>query len=185
MPETARDPFEVAAELLHSVWTRIHNESDDGLLYVTPVDPVKIADTMGYQVYGAGLPEGVYGKVVRRQSAPALHPTSGGEPDPPIIYLNFEAPPEIQRFTCAHELGHLLDPDAAGRQIIDYDVSLSSRTTDPLEVWANRFAGALLLPEDNMRRLVSQGTSVVEMARMLGVSGEAVMVRLRELGLRG
>lgn len=178
MPETARDATTVAAELLHNVWPRAGGE-----LYVTPVDPVKIADVMGVQVYGTGLPDGAYGKVSRRPSAPALHPTSGGEPDPAAIYLNFEVPEEIQRFTCAHEIAHIVDPATAGRQMVDYDVSLSSRTEDPVEMWANRFAGALLLPEANVRQLHGEGMSVVAMAQVFGVSGQAVMVRLRELGL--
>jgi hypothetical protein len=182
MPETALDPAATAADLLRNVWTRT-GEGPYGVLYRTPVDPVRIADTMEFQVYGTGLPKGVYGQVSRRPSAPALHPTSGGEPDQPIIYLNFEVPEEIQRFTCAHEIGHLLDPAAAGRQMVDYDVSLSSRATDPLEVWANRFAGALLLPEGNVRLLRREGLSVIQMAEAFGVTGQAVMVRLRELGL--
>lgn len=183
MADLERDPVAAATKLLRNVWARAYREDSDRILYVTPVDPVKIADIMGIQVYGAGLPKGVYGKVVRRQFAPALHPSSGGEPDPSIIYLNFEVPDEIQRLTCAHEVGHILDPDSTAHQMIDYDVSLSSQTSDPRESWANRFARTLLLPEENVRDLRAQGTSVVEMARVFAVTGEAVMVRLQELGL--
>lgn len=71
---------------------------------------------------------------------------------------------ERQRFTLAHELGHLfLHKDDAMR----YDQGLmmlrnehSSDGTDIKEIEANRFAAELLMPEEELRRDLAESPSI-------------------------
>ncbi len=58
---------------------------------------------------------------------------------PPCIFLNKNAPPDRMRFSLAHELGHAI---------------MHSVPTDHIEDEANKFAGELLVPERQFRRLL-------------------------------
>jgi len=69
-----------------------------------------------------------------------------------------------QRFTVAYEIGRLaLGP-----------------CTDPV---ANRFAAELLMPEDRMRIVAQALSSVHEMASYFDVSTDAIIYRLKILGI--
>lgn len=61
-----------------------------------------------------------------------LHPDSGA---PPIIYLNAEMPTDHQRFSLAHELGHLV---------------MHRYQHDNVESEANAFASEFLMPEGDI-----------------------------------
>jgi Zn-dependent peptidase ImmA (M78 family) len=122
------------------------------------------------------------------------------EGDRVVIGVNSAHAYTRQRFTVAHEIGHLrLHP---GRPIIvDKLVRVnlrdrkSSLATDKEEIEANGFAAALLMPSHlvvrEVQRRAARGRSLVsdewlieELARSFKVSSQAMEYRLANLGLR-
>ena len=105
------------------------------------------------------------------------------------VLLHRHETPWRQRYSLAHELFHLVTWDA----VLDAWPHGNQRTTWPerVEKLANVFASALLLPSDDLRaefqsRFEGREAShpeVVNMARAYGVSTEALLWRLRSLGL--
>jgi Zn-dependent peptidase ImmA (M78 family) len=159
------DPEREAEQLLSTVW--------EGR--PIPVDPIQIAKRLGIQVYTAGLDEGVAGMLVKKP---------GRDPE---IYINGRDSLNRQRFTCAHELGHYVKHIAAGEEHwehVDYRDALTSKGTDPDEIFANQFAASLLMPEQEIRRLKDQfGYGPATLAFEFGVSEEAINFRLVNLKL--
>jgi Zn-dependent peptidase ImmA (M78 family) len=115
-----------------------------------------------------------------------------------IIGVNTATSPRRQRFTIAHELGHLLLHE--GRPLItDYSVRINSRDetssmgTDKEEVEANAFAAAILMPRNlvwaELKREVETGDAssrdelIARLARIFYVSTEAMGYRLVNLSL--
>jgi Zn-dependent peptidase ImmA (M78 family)/transcriptional regulator with XRE-family HTH domain len=95
--------------------------------------------------------------------------------------------PTRQRFTLAHELGHLLAGDDQGPHV-DRDVMDPDRRRQPSERRANAFAAAFLLPEDTLRAALSEvdDLPVDAFARMVmrfSVSPSTLAYRLGGLGL--
>jgi Zn-dependent peptidase ImmA (M78 family) len=91
-----------------------------------------------------------------------------------------------QRFTFAHELGHILAGDAQ-QVVIDQHLA-PGVDTDPTEVRANQFAAVLLMPETELRARVTGPVDDRSFARLtvdFKVSPSAMAVRLRSLGLIG
>lgn len=126
-----------------------------------PVDPVQIARRLGVDVHRAVLSQEISGALVKKLG------------QDPTILLNASDHTNRQRFTCAHELGHFvtreLEPDVY--EYVDLrDTMYSASGRDPDEVFANRFAAHLLMPEDEVRRLATEGLSVTLMARHFQVS---------------
>lgn len=137
-----------------------------------PVDPARIAHRMGVRVVDAVLDPDVDGAI--RQF----------EGDPAVIYLNEGTAPNRKRFTCAHEIGHLVKHKESGDfEFIDYRGPLTTTGRLPDERYANAFAAALLMPEKHVRRLRSEGRDPRDMAARLGVSEEAMVNSLKTLGL--
>lgn len=106
----------------------------------------------------------------------------------PFILVNESHRPERQRFTIAHELGHLLMHVSTGKAVLFRD-DVSARGVDPFEVEANAFAAALLMPEERVRRLVPEPMNPMDddgierLAKRFEVSGQAMAIRLKSLGL--
>ncbi|WP_034593964.1 XRE family transcriptional regulator [Hamadaea tsunoensis] len=91
-----------------------------------------------------------------------------------------------QRFTLAHELGHLLGDDAR-QVVVDRHVS-PGVDRDPTEVSANSFAAALLMPEAEVRARAGGALTDDEFARLVvdfQVSPSAMAVRLFTLEIVG
>lgn len=141
-----------------------------------PIDPVIVARQLGINVFSADLPADVSGYIVKRTESSA-----------PDIFLNTEHSPVRQRFTCAHELGHyfaiLNMGDRAPATYVFRRDALASCGTDGSEIYANQFAANLLMPEKVVRELAGSGLDVIEIARELHVSVDAMTLRLRNLGL--
>ncbi|MBF0808372.1 ImmA/IrrE family metallo-endopeptidase [Rothia nasimurium] len=105
------------------------------------------------------------------------------EPGQPAqILLNAQDSPERQRFTWAHELGHLAERTTLA-QDFDYSfVDLRKPGSYSIhEFYADEFAGALLMPAAKISQLQEEGKSLVEMARFFGVSLSALNTRLHRL----
>ncbi|RBY91429.1 toxin [Blastococcus sp. TF02A-30] len=103
-----------------------------------------------------------------------------------VIDLNRSDAPVRQRFTCAHELGHFVyntsgvEP-ASAFEFVDFRSTLAAAGVDPAEIYANRFAAALLMPEDEVRK--RQHLGVPLSALSFNVSEQAMSLRWRSLGI--
>nr|WP_280791011.1 ImmA/IrrE family metallo-endopeptidase [Blastococcus sp. TF02A_35] len=104
-----------------------------------------------------------------------------------LLVVNSDEPAERQRFTVAHELGHLLFGDGAHIDGLDAG-------TGEAETRCNEFARNLLVPADGvrlwLRRTAGTDTGPVEeeavgrLARYFGVTPEVVRIQLERMGLR-
>jgi Zn-dependent peptidase ImmA (M78 family) len=155
-----------AEEMLRTHWVR-----EDGTIRL-PVDPIAIARKLNIGVFTAPLEKDVSGK---------LFMTAGHDPE---IYLNQSDNYNRQRFTCAHELGHWTKQVAEGiesAEVVDYRGPLASSGTNADEIYANRFAAALLMPAEEVERLEVHGYGPVAIADKLRVSPEAASFRIANL----
>jgi Zn-dependent peptidase ImmA (M78 family) len=107
-------------------------------------------------------------------------------PDVKLIVLATSHVPARQRFTLAHELGHLLAGDDQSVHL-DQDIYDKAQARDPSETQANSFASAFLMPEDLLRQAVgSTGlteTGFAGLACDLAVTPSALAYRLLQLRL--
>lgn len=107
-------------------------------------------------------------------------------PDVKLIVLAVSTNPTRQRFTLAHELGHLLAGDDQGVHL-DEDVFSKGQGRDGSEMRANSFAAALLMPEEILReRLIPAEFSEESFAGLaldLMVTPAALAFRLLDLHL--
>ena len=94
----------------------------------------------------------------------------------PVVVCSTGKSIERQRFTLAHELGHLVMDIPAGM---------------PEEKICDRFASALLVPENELVRVVGGRRldfgfgELVEIKKIFGVSAAALVIRMRNLGIIG
>lgn len=107
------------------------------------------------------------------------------------IAVNSTHHPHRQRFSAAHELGHyILHSRGRDRLFVDkaYRRShVSSSGTDTDEIEANRFAAALLMPENLIRQYTGDlpitDLDICKLALKFQVSEQAMTLRLVNLGL--
>lgn len=90
-----------------------------------------------------------------------------------------------QRFTIAHELGHYIfhkDDDDSQNEFVD-TTFFRGMTSNNLEYTANRFASDLLMPEEDVRKLIDNENvrSISDLALKFGVSSAAMLYRVKEL----
>jgi Zn-dependent peptidase ImmA (M78 family) len=103
----------------------------------------------------------------------------------PIVLLDPQWPGDRQRFTLAHELGHLLLHDR-----------LRLSTTEPAdgtslkeEQACNAFAGAFLLPKDILKQYLGERRTAIEprelylIKRAYGISMSGIIVRAKQVGI--
>lgn len=128
-------------------------------------------------------------------------PASGGK-SRWVIVVNANDPPVRQRFTIAHELGHLLihkyaTPHADGRYQVRFRNEESATGGIREEIEANQFAAELLMPEREVRRLATKlRLDVVDssadkeavrklsgVAKRFQVSVQALSFRIANLGM--
>ena len=92
-----------------------------------------------------------------------------------VIVINESNEDDRQRFTIAHELGHIV------MDVVAKDIDKNKA--------ANRFAGAFLIPAETLRTEIgSSRTSIslaelLELKRIFGVSVQALTYRCNELGI--
>lgn len=103
-----------------------------------------------------------------------------------LIIAGTSSLPARQRFTLAHELGHLLAGD--DQEIhLDRDVFDKGQMKDPSETRANAFAAAFLMPEHDLRQAAKRSDLTLEafagIACDLQVTPTALAFRLSDLGL--
>ena len=151
VPEENIDPIYAAGITLRRYW-------DLDL----PVDPVIIAKKMGILVYYSD----------------DLDESSGFyDAESKAILIAEHKNKTRQRFSIAHELGHI---------VLGHITSAQSRQhySVPNEQAANRFAATLLMPDLAVSTLVEQrGLGFDELCHTFDVSERAMGIRLMELGL--
>ncbi len=146
-----------------------------------PVDPVAIARRAGIEVYSSQLGTDTWGMLV------------GGDNNV-TMYLDKDQPLNRMRFSAAHELGHYMTHTTSDERLSDYikAIPVGKGYTDKrsdagrgnlFEVIANEFAGALLMPEPELRRMTKAGDSNISIAKTFHVSVDAVAYRRKILAL--
>lgn len=128
-----------------------------------------IARRLGATVYVTPLAQDVSGLILKH------------EHDDPEIFVNSEEPIERQRFTLAHEIGHLIERSevACDRDFSFVDYRQKGRY-DLHEFFADEFAGELLMPAEkflNVHKIEGDYGAAVE----FGVSVPAVRKRAKRL----
>lgn len=144
----------------------------------TPVE--KVAKLLGAQVRFSPLDEELSGMVYIKDGVP-------------IIGVNSLHHPNRQRFTIAHELGHLEMHKAMITSEVHVDKSfpalmrngVSSTGTEQVEIEANKFAAELLMPMAELEKALSTKQSdidddspIEEIAKKFKVSKQALEYRL-------
>ena len=115
--------------------------------------------------------------------------------DVPIIGINTLHAPTRQRFTLAHELGHVqLHHDALKRAVhVDCGSlrrdALAAEGVDPIEIEANAFAAELLMPTKLLASALGgrsvdleDDEAITALAKRFRVSNAAMRYRLDSLG---
>jgi Zn-dependent peptidase ImmA (M78 family) len=147
-----------------------------------PIPVERLARKLGARVVMQSLDDGVSGFVYRDKSQPT-------------IGVNTFHSRVRQRFTIAHELGHLLLEDTEGVHIDSGDFLMkfrdeeSSKGTKDDERDANQFAAELLLPKAFLERDLSQlndfsvtdDSQLRALAKRYEVSLQALLIRLSSL----
>ena len=129
-------------------------------------DITALLEERGIKVFKFSLPGSVDGLSSRVRRL--------GGADVPVVVCSTTKSLERQRFTIAHELGHL---------VMDIPSDI------PEEQACHRFAGAFLAPEEELirevgrRRLNFGFAELVEVKLMFGISAASLVVRMRELGI--
>ena len=129
-------------------------------------DMTELLEERGIKVFKWSLPGSVDGL--------SCHVRRVGGTDVPVVVCSTEKSLERQRFTIAHELGHIvldIPSDVQGEKACD------------------RFAAAFLAPKEELmrevgRRRASFGfTELIEIKHMFGISAAALVMRMRDLGI--
>lgn len=154
-----------------------------------PIDLNRVANSLFVKVHQEQMEDRVSGALI----------VKGGERH---IIVNRAHHPNRQRFTTAHELGHLvLHDDTGDKLFIDEQLRVyqrvgeasstaykqSNSTTDPRMEWeANMFAAALLMPASLLRHAALGHNlwdehDIEALAGAFGVSAQAMSIRLQQL----
>ena len=149
-------------------------------LYRVPVDVHSVAERLGARVVYEDLDDDVSGLLLCENGIST-------------IVINRQHHPNRQRFTLAHECGHLhLHAGRGDRLWVDKTLffrDASSSTGDHrAEIEANQFAAGLLMPRELVLSAFEEGHEVTEadivrLAIRFEVSERAMTVRLISLGL--
>lgn len=146
-----------------------------------PVDVEQIAEDEGIDVVLHVLDDNTSGLIVKSKDGRVT------------IGVNADHHPNRRRFTVAHELGHFFLHNGGERMFVDKRDHRASLGIDKREIEANRFAAALLMPEELVREcLAEEGVGFIDafdeeglrrLAARFQVSQQAITLRLKVLGL--
>lgn len=101
-----------------------------------------------------------------------------------IILLNDKMEEIMARMVCAHELGHnALHRDIAKGDGLKEFVLFNMKDTTEYE--ANAFAAHLIIDDDDIYSMSKDKYDVVQMAKMLNVNINLVLIKLQELNKLG
>ena len=139
-----------------------------------PVEVVKIANKLGYRIFY--LERDIEGKNI---AGKVDHTTKS-------IFVKPSDPVQRQRFTIAHEIGHILLHRNKEKNIHfrgeDINVTVYSDNIDEIE--ANKFAAMLLMPEFEFKKVWGYCDGAIEyIADHFNVSNLAAAIRANTLSL--
>ena len=98
--------------------------------------------------------------------------------DIPFIFINRNMSEEMQRTTCAHELGHILlhrEVLSGQKPLLEYELF---DIRNAAEYEANAFAANLLIDEEELNDLLHNGADMVTAASSLNINVNLLMIRL-------
>ncbi|MGE7114340.1 ImmA/IrrE family metallo-endopeptidase [Lysinibacillus sp. NPDC047702] len=95
----------------------------------------------------------------------------------PIIHINNNLEPEMQRVVCSHELGHSILHPLVNTLFFKRHTFFS---TDKLEIEANLFSAYLLIPNENLFDSYDQMT-IYDIAALHNVPVELVELKFKGL----
>jgi Zn-dependent peptidase ImmA (M78 family) len=147
-----------------------------------PVPVERIAKARGARIFYQSLNDDVSGFLYR-------------DTNQTVIGVNTHHAPVRQKFTAAHELGHWLLHEQEQLHV-DHEFrvrlrdDVSSQGTDEAEREANLFAASLLMPRSFLEVDLAdqeyvdllEDSGLQELARKYGVSSQALVNRLKNLG---
>lgn len=150
------DEIEALAEHVRNQW----NLGADSI-----PDLIDIFEERGIKVFE--IPHGLY---------PKLDGLYAKVNEMPVIVISDQRPGDRQRFTLAHELGHLL---------------LDNRLASELDIenCCNRFAGAFLLPKQSLINILGEHRNSLEphelslLKQAFGISMTSILHRAEETGI--
>lgn len=105
--------------------------------------------------------------------------------DIPFIFVNRNMSEEMQRMTCAHELGHILlhsDVLSGQKPLLEYEL-FDIRSAAEYE--ANAFAANLLIDEQELLDLLHEGADMITAASSLNINVNLLMIRLLQMRKEG
>lgn len=123
-------------------------------------NPFELASYLGIKVLfeELGTINGYYNKQLRMKQ----------------IHINCDLPEHMQKFTCAHELGHaLLHPNSNTPFLRNY----TGLSVDKLEIEANKFAMELLIDDEFLEE--HKDLTTEQLSRMLGYYEKLIELRLK------
>lgn len=97
------------------------------------------------------------------------------------IWVRTSDSPERQRFTIAHEIGHIAMKHQEGGVSIDFRSTFDGTPTEQKEIDANKFAAELLMPAEDFIRAFFKCLTDEQLALRFGVSQQAVTIRKKVL----
>jgi len=124
-------------------------------------DPYEIASRLNIHIVPWNLHEEIYGfyKYERRNQ---------------FIFINLNLPEMMQRFVCAHELGHAVLHTKVNTPFLRKNTFF---TVDKIEIEANVFAVELFLPDDYLNTYKESDLTIYHAAAVCGVPKEFVYLK--------
>lgn len=100
-----------------------------------------------------------------------------------VIQINQNHNKKRQRFTLAHELAHYILHKEQNSDFKDA-VFFRNEVRDSMEYIANEFASQLLMPEQNVKKVIEEENirNIGDLAELFGVSAAAMKYRILSLG---
>lgn len=135
-----------------------------------PVDVKQIAERLGLQIYELDdMPPGASGKLYPDPNSRAGFSIGVNKAD---SYTR-------KRFTIAHEIAHfILHRNDVAHGVLDDTLYRSEHLSGAQETEANKFAADILMPLPLLRSIAQHLRSVEELAKLFGVSTQAMSIRL-------
>ena len=131
-----------------------------------PIDVVKIANELGFNVFLSDFDEAnIAGMVVN-------------SPREKSIYINKDDIPQRQRFTIAHEIGHIILHHQNNGDFKEVDFRNTDELPTQKEIEANAFAATLLMPKEQTVEMWNILQDIDDIANYFKVSKAAAAIRL-------
>ena len=166
------------------VESRVRQELERIGHYRLPINPVRVANRLGIEVYAVTFDQ---------SSIIGMVQTKGGNAE---IFVPESASPYRKRVAISHELGHYilhLTKEGAVKdgRMQDWPIDLfwskepAADASDDwiLEIEANWFAAELMMPSEFVRDEWTRNPSIQSLARVFDITEEAIGYRIADLNL--